>query len=146
MELILPASKTDPFWHGIRLTIAATNNAGCPIAAMKQFRTIDSHRPKFAPLFCLGRREQCPFTREHVVCTLQELAIMAGLGNGAWNGHCFCRGAATWAASIGIADTEIQTLGRRRSDAYKVYIEYSRAERIALSQRFQTSTSTPATD
>ena len=109
MELILPASKTNPFLHGIRPTIAATNDVGCPIAAMKKFRTIDSHRPKFAPFFCIARLEQRPFTREHVIRNLQELAIMAGLGTGVWNGHSFHSGAATWAASIGIADTEIQT-------------------------------------
>ena len=84
---------------------------------MKQFRTIDSHRPKFAPLFCIGCLEQRPFTRAHVVRTLQELAIMECLGNGARNGYSFCRAAATWAASIGIADTNLQPFGRWRSDA-----------------------------
>ena len=139
MELTLPASKTDPFRHGIRLTIAASNDAGCPIQAMKDLRRRDRHRPEFAPLFCIGSQEQRPYTREHVVQTLQELAIATGLGHGAWNGHSFRRGAATWAATVGIPDAQIQILGRWRSDAYKAYIEYPRAERISLSQRFQTS-------
>ena len=64
---------------------------------------------------------------------------MAGLGSGCWNGHSFRRGAATWAAEVGISETEIQTLGRWRSDAYKAYIEYSPEEQIALSRRFQTN-------
>jgi len=56
-----------------------------------------------------------------------------------WNGHSFRRGAATWAAQVGMAETEIQTLGHWKSDAYKAYIEYSDSERISLSKRFQTS-------
>ena len=51
--------------------------------------------------------EQQAFTREHVVHRLQELAITAGLHHGAWNGHSFRRGAATWAAEVGISETEI---------------------------------------
>jgi len=39
IELTLPASKTDPFRHGIQRTIAASNHAGCPVCAMKHLRT-----------------------------------------------------------------------------------------------------------
>lgn len=137
MELSLPASKTDPFRKGIKLTIAASQDEGCPVDAMKQLRGIDTHRPATAPLFCVGRYNQGPFTREYVVTKLQHLARLAGLTNGTWNGHSFRRGAATWAAQKGMSEAEIQTLGRWRSDAYKSYIEYSGKERIALSRRFQ---------
>jgi len=59
------------------------------------------------------------------------------MGQGKWNGHSFGRGAAKWAAQVGLADTEIETLGRWCSDANKMYIEYPREERIRLSRRFQ---------
>jgi len=137
VELTLPASKTDPFRHGIRLLIAASNHEACPVAAITRLTLIDTHRPPSAPLFCIGRREQLAFTREYVVQQLQGLAIRSGLGQGAWNGHSFMRGAATWAAEVGIPESQIQTLGRWKSDAYKRYIEYSTEERIILSQRFQ---------
>jgi len=137
IELTLPASKMDPFRHGIQPTIAASNDAGSPVRAMKPLRSVDTHSPQFAPLFCVGLHEQRPFTREYVVQTLQGLAIVSGLGRGAWNGHSFRRRAATWAAEVGIGEAEIQTLGRWRSDTYKAYIEYSREERIQLSQHFQ---------
>ena len=65
------------------------------------------------------------------------MAIRSGLRPGAWNGHSFRRRAATWETQVGITDTQIPTLGRWRSDAYKAYVEYSRVERITLSQRFQ---------
>jgi len=137
LELNLPASKTDPFRHGIQLTIAASHAAGCPVMAMKSLIQIDSHRPADAPLFCIESHQQLQFTREYVVQMLQELVIRGGLGPGAWNGHSFRRGEATWAAKVGIRDRQIQTLGRWRSDTYKLYIEYSREQRIALLQRFQ---------
>ena len=89
LELTLPASKTDPFRHGIQLVIAGSNDAGCPVTAMKQLIRIDTHRPPSAPLFCVGAPEQRPFTCEYVVQKLQELVIRGALGRGAWNGHSF---------------------------------------------------------
>ena len=139
MELTIPASKTDPFRTGIMLTIAATLDEGCPVQAMKRLQATDTHRSAHAPLFCIGKHKQQAFTREYVVQRQQYLATIARLGQGRWNlnGHSFRRGAATWAAQVGIKEAEIQTLGRWRSDAYKVYIEYTSEERIALSRRFQ---------
>jgi len=67
MGLTLPASKTDPFRKGIKLTIAASQDKGCPVDAIKQLRRIDTHRPSTAPLFCVGRHNQSPFSREYVV-------------------------------------------------------------------------------
>ena len=137
MQLRLPTSKTDPFRKGITLTIAATNDARCPVHAMTRLEAIDYHQPPSSPLFCIGRDQQQAFTREHVVRSLQRLALAAGLEQGTWNGHSFRRGAATWAAQRGITDSQIQILGRWRSDAYRAYIEYSIEERISLSKRFQ---------
>jgi len=104
---------------------------------MRQLLASDTHRPYHTPLFCIGKQTQQAFTREHVVHQLQHIATTAGLGQGKGNRHSFRRGAAMWAAQVGLADTEIQTLGRSRSDAYKVYIEYTQEERIRLSRRFQ---------
>jgi len=137
MELILPSPKTDPFWKGITLTIAASNDATYPIHAIQHFFSHDTHRPPHSPLLCRGRVEQQAFTREYVVQQLQHLALMAGLGQGSWNGHSFRRGTATWAAQVGIPDREIQILSRWRSDAYNAYIEFSNCKRISLSKWFQ---------
>lgn len=139
MEFTLPASKNDPFRKGIKLTIASTGDTGCPVHAMERLKATDTHGPPHAPLFCNGQNEQKAFTREYVVGKLQELATGAGCGHEVWNGHSFHRGAATWAAQVGIPEHQIQTLGRWRSDAYKTYIEIPRAERIKLSRRFQNS-------
>ena len=137
MELTIPASKTDPFRKGITIAIAATHDEGCTVRAMKQLQANDHHRSPHAPLFCVGKHSQQAFTREHVVQKLQQLATIAGLGQYKWNRHSFRRGAATWVAQVGISEAEIQTLGRWRFDAYKVYIEYNSEERVSLSRRFQ---------
>ena len=104
---------------------------------MDEFLRADTHRPLLAPLFGADITRQAPFTREHVVNRLRTLAIAAGLGAGAWNGHSFRRGAATWAAEMGISEEQIQELGRWTSSAYRSYIETAREDWIALSQRFQ---------
>ena len=82
LYLNIPASKTDPFQEGIMLTIAASNDNGCPVRAMTQFLAMDTHRPPNAPLICVGMKNQYPFSREYVVCILQKRAIRAGLLQG----------------------------------------------------------------
>lgn len=137
IELTPPAPIIDPFQQGIQLIIAGSHDRACPVRVMKQLLAIDTHGPPRAPLFSVGRIEQQPFTRAYVVQQLRELGIHSGLRVAGWNGHNFRRGAATWAAEVGIFEAQIQTQGRWRSDAYKAYIEYSQAERISLSQWFQ---------
>ena len=82
IQLILPSSKTDPFRKGIKLIIAATNDLGCPVYAMQELLTIDSHRNQDSPSFGMGQWKQLTFAREHVVKRLRELAIISGLGSG----------------------------------------------------------------
>ena len=43
MDLTIPASKTDPFRKGIRLTIAASEDGACAVKAMRQLQQVDSH-------------------------------------------------------------------------------------------------------
>lgn len=82
MQLTLLGSKTGPFRKGITLTIAATNDAECPVHAMTSLQAIDHHRPLSSPLFCIGQDQQQAFTRKHVVWSLQRLALSAGLMHG----------------------------------------------------------------
>jgi len=95
---------------------------------MEEYLTRDTHWPYQAPLFYIDSLEQQAFSREYVVYKLQGLASTAGLGHSMWNGHSFRRGATTWAVQVGISETEIETLGRWKSDTYKAYIEYSDTE------------------
>ena len=58
IELTLPASKTNPFRKGIKLRIASSGDEACPVQAMKQLCTIDTHQPLLAPLFCISKYHQ----------------------------------------------------------------------------------------
>ena len=137
MAVNLPASKTDPFRHGVEIIIAASRDEACPVRAMRNFLRQDRHHPPFDPLFTVDQFRRAPFTREYVVHQLRMLATTAGLGTGTWNGHNFRRGAATWAAEVTLPEQQIQALGRWTSATYRSYIEASREDRIALFQRFQ---------
>ena len=95
IALILPPSKTDLFRQGITLIIAGSHDEACPVGAMKQPLAMDTHSAETAPLFCVGTREQLPFTRQHVVEMLEELGTTAGLGQATWNGPSSRRRAAT---------------------------------------------------
>ena len=139
MSVNLPSSKTDPFRHGVEIIIAASRDEACPVRAMQEFFRADRHRQSLDPLFTADHSHRLPFSWEYVVNQLRRLATKAGLGAGAWNGHSFRRGAATWAAEVGLSERQIQALGRWSSAAYRTYIETSREDRIAMSQSFQRS-------
>jgi len=47
---------------------------------MQKLTCIDKHQRSPAPLFCVGRLEQQPFTREYVVQKLRQVALTSGLG------------------------------------------------------------------
>jgi len=53
MELTIPAFKTDPFRKGFMITIAATQDEGCPVRAMKKLQANNRHQFPHAPLFVL---------------------------------------------------------------------------------------------
>jgi hypothetical protein len=60
-----------------------------------------------------------PITRAMLVTRLHTALRQAGIPSGQYSGHSFRIGAATTAARNGM---EVQTLGRWKSEAYKVYI------------------------
>lgn len=131
LELSLPASRTDPFRHGITITVAASHDAGCAVASLRHlFRRFPSR--KTAPLF----NTDTGFTRQFFTNTLRQ--ILSDLGyTGHYAGHSFRRGAATWAKEMGLTDREIQLLVRWKSNSYLLYIDTSPAVILNASRRQQ---------
>ena len=141
----LPASKTDPFRQGVTITIAAADERACAVSVLHLLLTRWPSPPE-SPLFTLHHHElgQNPtaFDRRIVVNELRGCLTSAGISGG-YSGHSFRRGAATSARMAGVADHDIQLLGRWRSDAYKRYIEVHPEYIYNVSRRFQLHSTTP---
>ena len=87
--LTLPSSKTDPFRKGVRITLSASNDAACPVTAMRHLYELCPSWTPHAPLFARppgdGPGSEI-FTREYLFQHLRELLGQLGVG-GAYSGH-----------------------------------------------------------
>ena len=109
-RLLIKQSKTDPFRQGVEVFLGRTDAAICPVSALVQYIGIRSPSP--GPLFVL--QSGTPLTHTYLVSHLRAALRRAGLDDAQFNGHSFRIGAATTAASQGLEDSLIQTLGRWR--------------------------------
>ena len=75
-----------------------------------------------------------PLTRSSLVQMMRRALQQAGIDPSLYNGHSFRIGAATTAASSGIEDALIQTLGCWQSTAYLCYIKVPRDQLSSVSQ------------
>lgn len=135
--LTLPKSKTDPFGKGVPIPMPQTGDAICPREALKTLFT-NFRAPAEAPLFCcnheLGYRNKMYFTRSWFLGQLRSLLLKAGINPEGFNGHSFRKGAAHSAAAAGMSGDEIKTLGRWKSDAYKLYTGHDDVRRLKLAK------------
>lgn len=134
-RLKIPASKNDPFRLGVTVVIPDGPPDVCPRRALQQWLTC---RPEAAdaPLFDTSRQ---PFRRTYVCKMLSRALANCGYASALYSGHSFRRGAATWAASIGMSATDIKTLGRWNSDCYRLYVDAGPSRTAEVGHRFLTS-------
>ena len=130
VRLKIKQSKTDPFRQGVDVFLGRTDTPLCPVEALIQYLGVRSPTP--GPLFVLSTGS--PLSRSHLVANLHTALRQAGLDESRYNGHSFRIGAATTAAQQGLEDSLIQTLGRWRSEAYKIYIKLPRAQLAGVSR------------
>ena len=119
MEILIKGSKTDQFRKSTTLHLPTLGTATCPVRAMKKFLERSRNRSTL-PLFTFHNGT---FLTRRDVSTMTK-SLLAGLVNDAspYSSHSYRIGAATTAAAAGLPDSQIQTLGRWRSSAYKSYI------------------------
>nr|QBH67499.1 hypothetical protein UE_1433 [Ustilago esculenta] len=126
----LPASKTDPFRRGAKLTAPAVRTSTCAVSALE---VICAGRPTGVPLFTL--EGGIPFSRGVFMRTLQQCLRACDISPADYSGHSFRRGAATWAAVNGVDDNTIRGLGRWKSDCFRRYIDKSASDRATTTVR-----------
>ena len=130
LEVVLKASKTDPFRKGVSVFLGRNDTALCPVAAVLDYmvRRGSGSGPffRFDSGLCLswGR----------FVSAVKAALESSGVDSTNYAGHSFRIGAATTAASLGVQDSLIQTLGRWQSSAYTLYIRTPRAALCEVSR------------
>ena len=102
-EILIERDETSPF---------------CPVKALVDYCRIRGSQP--GPLFC--HQNIAPVTVNQFNSELSRCLKFCGLDTSRYKGHSFRIGAASHAADKGFSDAQIRTLGRWKSDAFKLYI------------------------
>ena len=122
LEVVIKASKTDVFRKGVTVVLGATGRKVCPVATVLSYMA--NPRPAVSsasgPFFVFS--DGRVLTRERFVKELRAALKAGGFRADDYAGHSFRIGAATTAASHGMPDSLIKTLGRWESAAYMLYI------------------------
>ena len=116
--LHLKCSKTDPFRQGHTIRLGVSGNVVCAVRALLHYLHLRGGNA--GPLF--RHKNGSPLTRTTLTAWLRNAVSRAGI-EGNFSGHSFRIGAATSAATAGIPDHLIKTLGRWFSNAYQLYIQ-----------------------
>lgn len=95
----------------------------CPVQALVEYCKTRGAQP--GPLFC--HPNLAPITVYQFNTELSQCLKFCGLDTTRYKGHSFRIGAASHAADMGFSDAQIRTLGRWKSDAFRIYI---RSERL----------------
>ena len=119
IRLRLKQSKTDPFRRSVDIHLGKTDSDLCPVTAVLAYSAIRGSAP--GPLFLF--RDGAILPRGRLVSEIRGALAASGHDPARYSGHSFRIGAATAAASRELEDSNIQTLGRWRSDAYKRYLK-----------------------
>ena len=125
----LKASKTDLFHQGITLFIGRVSSDLFPVSAMLAYLLLRGRDA--GPLF--KYRDGRPLARQRFVLAVRQALESAGVQAANYAGHSFRIGAATTAATHGMVDSKIQTLGLWKSLAYLEYIKIPRQQLASYS-------------
>lgn len=124
VQIRIKQSKTDPFRHGVSVVVGRTGSDLCPVAALLDYLRVRGMRE--GPLFLFESGGL--LTRQRFVSALKTALEKAGIDAAKYNSHSLRIGAATEAASKGLGDAVIKTLGRWESVAYQQYVRIPGAQ------------------
>ena len=121
ISLNIKHSKTDQGAVGVRVIMGRTDDDLCPVSALLTYLERRGSTP--GALFQWDNR--IPLSKTKFVDATRQALSAANLPAKDYAGHSFRIGAATTAATAGLEDSTIQTLGRWKSTSYQLYIRTS---------------------
>ena len=127
--LQLKSSKTDPFRLGVRIVMGASTDCVCPILALSLYLNRRSNSCGALFRFANGRA----VSRGWFCSNLQRVIRNTGIG-GDFTSHSLRIGAASAASAAGLHPNVIQAMGRWSSEAFKIYVRYSDADKGRFSR------------
>ncbi len=99
------------------IKIFKADSIDCPVKAMEKYLSVRS--VKAGPLFCSRNGSFIPYKKLNDFMKLMSKFLNI---EGKFTPHCFCIGAATWAASQGATDEEIKHMGRWPNESFFKYV------------------------
>lgn len=135
--ITLPGSKIDGFRLGVTICIGRTATKVCAHSALRLIRLRYPTTPS-APLF--SDSEGAPITRQWFLSRLSALLQLAHISTTGYKGQSFRAGAATAARLAGIPESDIQTMGRWASSAYKAYVKLPPQTLLAVATKIAQAT------
>jgi len=119
VSLLIKQSKTDQERRGVEVYIGKSGNDLCPVAVLLAHLSRREDKP--GPFF--QWENGLPLTKSKFLTFVRTAQEKAGLLAKDFAGHSFRIGAATTATMSGLEDSTIQTLGRWKSTAFKLYVK-----------------------
>jgi len=138
-QLHLKRSKADRNHNGVNIILAATNDAACPVEALRKLFLLDP-KPLHAPLFAFAAKT---FSAAAFQTALLTKMTNLGLNIAGIKGHSFRKGAAQHAHDAGVLQEQIQALGRWSSEAFRLYFSTPSSVLYAWNRQFQTGLPAP---
>jgi len=111
IQIAIKQSKTDPFHQGFILFLGSTDTSVCPVTALLPYLSLRGNTPEH--LFVLD----CILVIFWRTCWINIIYQHTTL-----NTHSFQIRAASSTRAANIPDHQIQMLGRRKSNTYKLYL------------------------
>lgn len=103
-----------------------TDKPVCPVSTLIQYLSLRGFAN--GPLFCWS--DNSAISRHYFTSTLNAALNFCGLDSHRYKSHSFRIGAASWAATKGLSDTQIREFGRWKSNAF---LQYIRTPSLSLS-------------
>lgn len=135
IKVFLKRSKTDKTNKGVFLHIGCSGVRVCAYCAMWEYYHITSgfDNSPIRALFVF--KNSVPLSRKLFVNHVKMYLALSGIDPEHYSGHSFRIGGATTAAAAGLADWEIQILGRWTSNTYQRYIRTPSTLLVNFAQR-----------